>query len=151
MGVSEQLRREGRGAPAATRRALDAGTGLFSLRVEGERVEVGEGVFEERVGDEAEELAKLRAVFDEITGEHLPEALVQAARADELQFMDEWRVWDEASVEECWRETGRRPLGGRWVDVDKGGQPIPWCPFTLCRSGSRRLPRWRFLRGDAPP
>ena len=29
-------------------------------------------------------------------------------------------MWVEADVEECWNKKGRRPIGARWVDVDKG-------------------------------
>ena len=36
-------------------------------------------------------------------------------------MMEQWEVWDEITVEEAWRLTGKRPLKGRfWVDCNKG-------------------------------
>ena len=34
--------------------------------------------------------------------------------------MKKRRIWSEASVEECWRRTGRAPVSTGWVDTDKG-------------------------------
>jgi len=48
----------------------------------------------------------------------LPAELVRASRAEELEFLKAWEVWDEVRVEECFKVTGRKPLGGRWVDVN---------------------------------
>ena len=31
-----------------------------------------------------------------------------------------WQVWDEVPVAECLERTGKKPLGSRWVDVNKG-------------------------------
>eukprot|EP00974_Lingulodinium_polyedra_P017075 1657911-Lingulodinium_polyedra.AAC.1 len=39
--------------------------------------------------------------------------------------MEDWGVWEETPVAECWRRTGRRPLGTRWVDVNKGDKVHP--------------------------
>ena len=42
------------------------------------------------------------------------------ARAEEIKFMLDWGVWERALVTDCWRETGRAPIGSKWVDVNKG-------------------------------
>ena len=34
--------------------------------------------------------------------------------------MESWRVWDEVPLQQCWGVTGKAPLGGRWVDSNKG-------------------------------
>ena len=39
--------------------------------------------------------------------------------------MGDWEVWEEAPVAECHQVTGRKPLGGRWVDVNKGDARAP--------------------------
>ena len=82
-------------------------------------------------GPAPRELAQLsselrsRAVYDDLMGEQLPAEPVQAVRADNIALMQGWGVWEEVAVDECRRATGRRPLGGRWVDVDKGDRSKP--------------------------
>ena len=72
------------------------------------------------MGNEDELLDEYSAYFDENTGDPLPAALVDAARREELDFMDRWKVWDVVPVAECIQRTGRRPIGSKWVDVNKG-------------------------------
>ena len=64
-------------------------------------------------------------VHGELTGECLPADLVQSAREEECRFMEEWGVWQAVPVSECWRCTGKRPLGTSWVDVNKGDLQSP--------------------------
>ena len=59
-------------------------------------------------------------MFDEYTGDLLPASLVAAAREEEVSVMEEWEVWEEVPISECLSVTGRKPLGGRWVDCNKG-------------------------------
>ena len=75
--------------------------------------------------DERDAAADWHEFWDELTGEHLPTELVRASRAEELEFLREWEVWEEVPVEECHKVTGRKPLGGRWVDVNKGDARTP--------------------------
>ena len=63
--------------------------------------------------------------YDNVTGEALPMAMVKAARKEELTFMEDWRVWDVVPVSWCWQATGKGPLGGRWVDINKGDSERP--------------------------
>ena len=39
--------------------------------------------------------------------------------------MDLWHVWDVTRTSECWQKTGKPPLGGRWVDTNKGDDKEP--------------------------
>ena len=93
-----------------------------------------ESVLDHEVGDEAANLEHFgatagplqpahiprSAVYDEYTGDELPPKLVAEAREEEVAAMEEWEVWEEVPEAECWRVTGKRPIGGRWVDHDKG-------------------------------
>ena len=56
---------------------------------------------------------------DDRTGRPLDPVKVRAAREEELNELER-RVFVEADVEECVRVTGKKPIGVRWVDVDKG-------------------------------
>ena len=39
--------------------------------------------------------------------------------------MDGWKVWDVVPVSQSWDRTGKAPLKGRWVDVNKGDRTRP--------------------------
>jgi hypothetical protein len=126
-GISAQRQREGRD-PLGVARARAAGTGIYELARDDApglapvASEVRPDPEQTRVGDEAELLLEFCAgdVWDENTGELLPPDLVAASRAEELEFMHGWQVWDEVPVAECLARTGKKPLGSRWVDVNKG-------------------------------
>jgi len=87
---------------------------------------VDTNVIQDHVRDEEEELVEhVGTFFDELTGEDLPHHLVHHAREEECSFMEQWGVWEEVPVETCWRRSGRRPIGTRWVDVNKGNAAKP--------------------------
>ena len=67
-----------------------------------------------------EEVGGARRYYDQITGEELPSKLTHAARMEELGFMRDWHVWDVVPESLAWQVTGKGPLGGKWVDVNKG-------------------------------
>ena len=79
------------------------------------------------VRDETENLAVwgARKYWDAITQEELPAELTRAARQEELDFMQDWHVWDVVPVAESWSVTGKAPLQGKWVDVNKGDLERP--------------------------
>ncbi len=108
------------------RRDDAAGSRLLSA-VRPQSVEVHCAPSECRVRNEAAELAAWPApeVYDEITGAALPPELVRQARAEEIKFMIDWGVWERALVTDCWRETGKQPIGSKWVDVNKGDAANP--------------------------
>ena len=140
-GIMDQRRREGRD-PLGVARARAAGTGIYSLEecdeegvqpgwrrnpTDAADTEVVPEPDQTRVGDEAELLLEFSAAptWDENTGELLPPELVAASRSEELEFMKGWQVWDEVPTAECLQRTGKRPLGSRWVDVNKGDRTKP--------------------------
>ena len=34
-------------------------------------------------------------------------------------------VYTKTSLEECWRKTGKAPIGTRWIDINKGDEKTP--------------------------
>jgi hypothetical protein len=119
-GAAEQLRRDDRTC---------AGRGLYAVH-DGRRpkpAEVHCAEAQDRVKDEDAELAvwSVGETYDEITGATLPPDLVKKARAEEVDFMLEWGVWERVPVAECWRDTGKAPIGSKWVDVNKGDAANP--------------------------
>ena len=63
--------------------------------------------------------------FDDQSGEPLVPALMRAARLEEMAYFKEMKVYEKVSVEECMRATGRKPIGVRWVDINKGDSAQP--------------------------
>ena len=45
---------------------------------------------------------------------------VHAARKGEMDFVKGIEVYEERPIEECWQNTGKRPIPTRWVDILKG-------------------------------
>ena len=126
-GAADQLRRDDRAyciasvaSPAHLRAVRGSRPAPASLEVHCSEAQ-------QRTRDEDEELAAWpeKQTFDEITGAVLPADLVKQARAEEVKFMLEWGVWERALISDCWRETGKAPIGSKWVDVNKGDATKP--------------------------
>jgi hypothetical protein len=117
-------------APATPEHQVDA-NGDAVMRLHDDRrptpAEVHCAEAQDRVKDEDAELAvwSVGETYDEITGATLPADLVRKARAEEVDFMLKWGVWERAPVADCWRDTGRAPIGSKWVDVNKGDSANP--------------------------
>jgi hypothetical protein len=124
---------EGKPAPPGLVGAVAAGRAVHDLsacgptlsRIDATPMQVE--ARDDRVGDEEAELQQWggQVYWDENSGEVLPPNLTQAARREELTFMRDWNVWDVVPVSECVRVSGKQPLGGRWVDVNKGDRGRP--------------------------
>ena len=133
-GIEAQRRREGGGPPVHVTRELDRGCAVYALCKGGPADlsptlgEVLPEPAEERVIDEAaalEAFAPPRRYWDAVTNEELPLGLTRAARKEELDFMKDWQVWETVPTAACWQATGRAPLQGKWVDVNKGDVANP--------------------------
>jgi len=55
----------------------------------------------------------------------LPSEEVARARSDEIDGLKQYGVFEKVSVEECWKEIGKRPIGVRWIDCNKGDAVHP--------------------------
>ena len=77
------------------------------------------------VMDAAEKWSWEEEVFDDLTGDALDQRLVREAREEEMNEFKKYGVYVKVPVEECWKETGKNPIGVRWVDVNKGDRENP--------------------------
>ncbi len=131
MYIGDRLRRDNRArgirAVQAWRSARDQHSVQGKTPARGEPTEVHCDDAQEHTRDEDEQLAAwpMGEVWDEITGAALSPELVRQARAEEIKFMLDWGVWERARVTDCWRETGKAPIGSKWVDVNKGDVKKP--------------------------
>ena len=58
--------------------------------------------------------------WDDINGEQLDESLTSAARAEEVKAIHDMGVYVKVPTSMCYQETGKRPIGTRWVDTNTG-------------------------------
>ena len=63
--------------------------------------------------------------YDDISGHWLNTTLVQAARAEEMKVFGEHQVYSKVPISECRANTGREPVGCKWLDVNKGDTKTP--------------------------
>ena len=59
------------------------------------------------------------------SGKPLIPELVDKARLEELGEIAKHGVYENVPLDECWKATGKPPVGTRWVDVNKGHDEKP--------------------------
>jgi len=63
--------------------------------------------------------------WDDISGKRLEGELVTKARIEELAEFVKHKVYTKVPLARCYELTGRKPIGVRWVDVNKGDEVHP--------------------------
>ena len=63
--------------------------------------------------------------WDDVNGSPLDPDMVRAARMEEIQFYRRMGVYVKVPLEECYQQTGRAPVGVKWVDHNKGDRERP--------------------------
>ena len=66
-----------------------------------------------------DELAGIQTIWDDIAGQELNHEMVKKAMTEDMKEFKKHNVYTKVPIEECMRETGNKPIGHRWVDVDK--------------------------------
>ena len=63
--------------------------------------------------------------IDAVSGQPLQTSLVRAARAIEMKYFDDKKVWEKRPHGEAFQRTGKRPITVKWIDVNKGDDEAP--------------------------
>jgi len=71
------------------------------------------------------EIKHLHRFIDDRTGKTVDEAKVLEARKEELSEVRKHSVYKKVPIAQCIERTGRRPIGTRWVDINKGDDEHP--------------------------
>ena len=58
-------------------------------------------------------------------GGYLDPKLIRQARKEEIIELHKYEVYEKRPIEECLRVTGKKPVGIRWVDINKGDELNP--------------------------
>ena len=74
---------------------------------------------------ESPERLVAQTYWDDLSGRQLIPGMVQRARQDEMGELAKHQVYTKVPLSECWRNTGKEPIGTRWVDVNKGDDANP--------------------------
>ena len=85
----------------------------------------GEGEEQEEIMNVEHEQEDWRKYWDDVSGEELDASLTQAARREEIEAIHSMKVYKKVPISQCLSETGRRPVGTRWVDTNKGDSRNP--------------------------
>jgi hypothetical protein len=103
----------------------EEGGGVKKMRIQQLEV-INEWVLdiEQVVNSELEEEKEEEMAWDDVKGIWIPAGLVRESRQEEVTYMVDRALWEERSVEECWRVTGKAPVSLKWVDTDKGALPV---------------------------
>ena len=63
--------------------------------------------------------------WDDTSGQLLDPDLTRAARMDEVECIQSMKVYSKVPISQCVKETGKRSIGTRWIDVNKGDKAHP--------------------------
>jgi len=134
----EEFRRE-RYSPAITAGILRAVKLEREAQGTLEALEAGPTVEEPSVFGDPANAPWVEAFYDQISGVQLDRALVLAARAEEMVYMNRLAVFKRVLISEAIATTGRRPIGVRWVDVNKGDDSRPEYRSRLVTQETKRV------------
>ena len=71
---------------------------------------------------EEEMMNEFMEAWDDTSGESLDPVAVLAARREEITYYKEMKAFTKVPISQCIARTGRRPIGVRWIDINKGDQ-----------------------------
>ena len=66
------------------------------------------------------EIAYITKYYDDKAGTELDPKLVIEARNKELEHVHKQTVYVKVPIQECYDKTRKKPIGTRWVDINKG-------------------------------
>ena len=66
-----------------------------------------------------------KCYWDDVNSKQLDSNLTRAARKEEVEAIHEMKVYQKVPTSMCYQETGKRPVGTRWIDTNKGDSLKP--------------------------
>ena len=123
------------------------GNGLMMVNVEGELS-----------ADEVVELNETRAqedksqwrYWDDVSGKELDSKMVEEARREEIEVVRKMGVWTKVPRAQCLAETGRPPVGTRWVDTNKGDDVNPKIRSRIVAQELKRTNEFELFAATPP-
>ena len=78
--------------------------------------------------------------WDDVNGGWLVQDGVKEARREEIEWMQQRKVFEIVKADVCWKETGKAPMSLRWVGTKKGDSQRPRYRSGLVAREIRRGP-----------
>ena len=75
------------------------------------------------IGEDNEE--ELEVAWDDVSGATLSPQEVKRARAEEIKYVREMKLYKKVPISECYSKTGKAPITTRWIDINKGDVEQP--------------------------
>ena len=63
--------------------------------------------------------------WDDVTGAWLNPRMVAEARRAEMAYFHRMKVYRKVPLARCFQMTGKKPIGVRWVDINKQDETNP--------------------------
>ena len=98
---------------------------LYSLGLQALPLMSAEEIRKEDPSSELHEDGCETVAWDDQSGAELKPDMVRSARKEEIKYFKEMGVYEKVDVDQCWNETGKGPVGVRWVDINKGDDKNP--------------------------
>ena len=83
--------------------------------------DIEEGIWALEVGESIDDVQ----YWDDMTGFKLDPALVKIARKEEIDEYHKHQVYEKVPLTQCIQRTGKKPIGIRWVYINKGDEKYP--------------------------
>ena len=71
---------------------------------------------------EINEIERRKEYWDDMSGKKLKEDKVKQAREEEMAEVRKHKVYVKVPISQCIKDTGKGPIGTRWVDINKGDE-----------------------------
>ena len=97
------------------------------------------------------EIKQLHKFIDDRTGKTLDPAKVLEARKEELSEVQKHSVYKKVPIAQCIERTGHRPIGTRWVDINKGDDENPNYRSRIVAQEFNNHKTRRCFRSDPSP
>ena len=89
-------------------------------------------------------------LWGDLSGKELEAERVAEARKEEMREFGNHEVYTKGRIEECWEETGKDPIGTRWVDINKGAEAAPGYRSRLVAQEIKRDNREDLFAASPP-
>ena len=89
--------------------------------------------------------------WDGISGARLDPGMAKAARQGEMVEVYKHDLHTKVPWQQCWDEAGKKPIGVRWVDINKGDALNPeYRPRLVAKDFKRGAKRDDLFAGTPP-
>ena len=91
-----------------------------------------------------------QTAWDDATGNALRPDLARCAREEEIEYFRKMEVYFKVPSSECVKATEEKPIGARWVDINKQDEPNPKYRSRLMAKEIKKSPMPELYTATPP-